>query len=168
MYPRKRLADLLEAVRILRARIPRVQVRIVGEGPDSVRLRALHRRLDLGHTVVFLGEIQRTALAVEYVSAHCFCLPTVQEAFGIVFAEAMAAGLPVIACRAAAVPEIVEDQRTGFLVNPGSPDELARAVEGLLVNEGLRKDFGAAGARRGGAFHPRRVAQRFLRVLPWA
>src|SRR2546425_10399295 len=117
MYPRKRLADLLEAVRILRARIPRVQVRIVGEGPDSVRLRALHRRLGLGDTVVFLGEVQRTALAVEYVSAHCFCLPTVQEGFGIVFAEAMAAGLPVVACRAASVPEIVEDRRTGLLVN---------------------------------------------------
>src|SRR2546425_915597 len=88
---------------------------------------------------MFLGEIERTALAVEYVSAHCFCLPTVQEGFGIVFAEAMAAGLPVVACRAAAVPEIVEDSRTGLLVSPGSPDELAMAMEKLLVNEGLRK-----------------------------
>ena len=166
MYPRKRLADLLEAVRILRARIPRVQVRIVGEGPESVRLRALHRRLGLGDTVVFLGEVQRTALAVEYVSAHCFCLPTVQEGFGIVFAEAMAAGLPVVACRAAAVPEIVEDRRTGLLVNPGSPDALATAMETLLMNEPLRKELGAAGTRRVEAFDVERVAQRFVEILP--
>src|SRR5206468_2636356 len=138
MYPRKRLADLLQAAVLLRARIPRVQVRIVGEGPESVRLRALHRRLGLGDAVVFLGEVQRTALAVEYMSAHCFCLPTVQEGFGIVFSEAMAAGLPVIACRAAAVPEVVEDGRTGLLVNPESPDALATAMETLLMNEGLR------------------------------
>jgi len=166
MYPRKRLADLLEAVRILRARIPRVQVRIVGEGPESVRLRALHRRLGLGDTVVFLGEVQRTALAVEYVSAHCFCLPTVQEGFGIVFAEAMAAGLPVVACRAASVPEIVEDRRTGLLVNPGSPDALATAMETLLMNEPLRKELGAAGTRRVEAFDVERVAQRFVEILP--
>ncbi len=166
MYPRKRLEDLLLAASILRGRIPGVQARIVGGGPEAIRLRALHHRLGLGDTVVFLGEVERMALAVEYVSAHCFCLPTVQEGFGIVFAEAMAAGLPVVACRAAAVPEIVEDSRTGLLVSPGSPDELAMAMEKLLVNEGLRKDFGAAGAQRVEAFDLERVARRFLEVLP--
>jgi glycosyltransferase involved in cell wall biosynthesis len=166
MYPRKRLADLLQAAALLRARIARVQVRIVGGGPESVRLHALHRRLGLGDTVVFLGEVLRTALAVEYVSAHCFCLPTVQEGFGIVFAEAMAAGLPVVACRAAAVPEIVEDHRTGLLVDPGSPDALATAMETLLRNEALRKEFGAAGTRRVEAFDLERVARRFVEILP--
>ncbi|MEK7385116.1 MAG: glycosyltransferase family 4 protein, partial [candidate division NC10 bacterium] len=148
MYPRKRLEDLLRAAAILRARIPGVRLRIVGGGPEAVRLRDLHRELGLGDTVQFLGEVSRAGLAVEYVSAHCFCLPTVQEGFGLVFAEAMAAGLPVVACRAAAVPELVEDRRTGLLVNPRSPDELARALETLLMNEGLRKEFGAAGAQR--------------------
>jgi len=100
------------------------------------------------------------------VSAHCFCLPTVQEGFGIVFAEAMAAGLPVVGCRAAAVPEIVEDRRTGLLVNPGSPDALATAMETLLMNEPLRKELGAAGTRRVEAFDVERVAQRFVEILP--
>ena len=166
MYPRKRLADLLEAAALLRTRIPRVQVRIVGEGPESARLRDLHRRLGLRDAVVFLGEVPRTALAVEYMSAHCFCLPTVQEAFGIVFAEAMAAGLPVVACRAAAVPEVVEDGHTGLLVDPGRPDALATAMETLLMNEVLRKELGAAGTRRVEAFDLERVARRFVEVLP--
>jgi glycosyltransferase involved in cell wall biosynthesis len=100
------------------------------------------------------------------MSAHCFCLPTVQEAFGIVFAEAMAAGLPVVACRAAAVPEVVEDGRTGLLVDPGSPDALATAMETLLMNEVLRKELGAAGTRRVEAFDLERVARRFVEVLP--
>jgi glycosyltransferase involved in cell wall biosynthesis len=166
MYPRKRLEDLLEAAALLRGRIPDARVRIVGEGPESVRLRALHARLGLGGTVTFLGDIPRQALAVEYVGATCFCLPTVQEGFGIVFAEAMAAGLPVIACRAAAVPEVVQDRRTGLLVNPRSPEELAMAIETVLCNDGLRAELGAAGRQRVEAFDLVPVAKRFLAVLP--
>jgi glycosyltransferase involved in cell wall biosynthesis len=164
MYPRKRLDDLLRAAAILRDRIPPVRFRIVGGGPESDRLHALHATLGLGETVTFLGDISRQALAVEYVRAHCFCLPTVQEGFGIVFAEAMAAGLPVVACRAAAVPEIVEDRRTGLLVNRESPEELAMALETLLMNDGLRSGLGAAGAARVVAFDLEPVARRFVEV----
>jgi phosphatidyl-myo-inositol dimannoside synthase len=166
MYPRKRLEDLLRASAILRARIPRAQIRIVGEGPESARLRLLHRELGLDDTVVFLGEVTRSSLAVEYTIAHCFCLPTIQEGFGLVFAEAMAAGLPVVACRAAAVPELVEDGRTGLLVGPRNPAELAHALETLLVNENLRKEFGRAATQRIEAFDLPRVAGRFLETLP--
>jgi len=166
MYARKRLEDLLEAASLLVARIPRVQLRIVGEGPESARLRALHARLGLGDHVVFLGEMSRRGLAVEYVRAHCFCLPSVQEGFGLVLAEAMAAGLPIVACRAAAVPEVVADRHSGLLVTPRRPDELAAALEALLMDEGLRKDLGDEGRRRVEAFAPARVAARFVEALP--
>jgi glycosyltransferase involved in cell wall biosynthesis len=166
MYPRKRIEDLLHAAAILRGRIPDAQIRIVGEGPESARLRLLHRELGLGDTVVLLGEVSRSRLAVEYTIAHCFCLPTVQEGFGLVFAEAMAAGLPVVACRAAAVPEIVEDGRTGILVGQRNPAELAHALERLLVNESLRTEFGLAATRRIDAFDLSHVAGRFLEILP--
>jgi spore coat protein SA len=72
--------------------------------------------------------------------------------------------LPVVACRAAAVPEIVEDRRTGLLVNRESPEELAMALETLLMNDGLRSDLGAAGAARVAAFDLTPVARRFLEV----
>jgi glycosyltransferase involved in cell wall biosynthesis len=164
MYPRKRLEDLLRAAVLLRDRIPPVRIRIVGEGPESARLHALHATLGLGETVTFLGDVSRQALAVEYVRADCFCLPSVQEGFGIVFAEAMVAGLAVVACRAAAVPEIVEDRRTGLLVNRESPEELAMALETLLMNDGLRADLGHAGAARVAAFDLEPVARRFAQV----
>ncbi len=166
MYPRKRLDDLITAAARLRGRIPGLQVRIVGDGPESARLRALAGRLALGETVVFLGEVSRSTLAVEYVGAHCFCLPSVQEGFGIVFAEAMAAGLPIVACRAAAVPEVVPDRRVGLLVTPRSPDELATALETLLGDERLRRELGEEGRRRVEAFDLVRVAQSFLEALP--
>lgn len=166
MYPRKRLADLLHAAALLRARVPDVEIRIVGDGPESRRLRDLGRQLRLDRTVVLLGEVAGRELAVEYARAHCFCLPSVQEGFGLVFLEAMTAGLPVVACRVAAIPEVVEDRRTGFLVNPRSPEELATALETVLGNEGLRRALGGAGAARAEAFDLERVARRFVEALP--
>jgi glycosyltransferase involved in cell wall biosynthesis len=165
LYPRKRVADLLHAAVHLRARIPDVRVRIVGEGPESARLRTLHGALGAGDTVTFLGDVSRQTLAVEYVGAHCFCLPTVQEGFGLVFLEAMAARLPVVACRAAAVPEVVEDRRTGLLVNPRAPEELAMAMETLLRNPGLRAQMSEAGRRRVEAFDLQPVAARFVAAV---
>jgi len=166
MYPRKRLDDLLRAAVRLASRIPDLRVRIVGDGPESVRLRNLATSLGLKGVVTFLGEITRSALAVEYVGADCFCLPTVQEGFGLVFAEAMAAGLPIVACRAAAVPEVVEAGRTGLLVSPRDPEELAGAMETLLTDVRLRAELGAAGRRRVEDFDLERVAARLLDVLP--
>jgi len=166
MYPRKRLEDLLDAAVTLVSRIPDVRVRIVGEGPESVRLRALATRLGLAGVVTFLGEISRSALAVEYVGADCFCLPTIQEGFGLVFAEAMAAGLPIVACRAAAVPELVEDGRTGLLVSPKNAEELAKAMETVLTNRTLRAELGATGRQRVETLDLDRVAARLLDALP--
>jgi glycosyltransferase involved in cell wall biosynthesis len=165
MYPRKRLGDLVAAAARLRARIPGVRVRIVGEGPESARVRGLAATLGLADTVTFLGAISRSALALEYVGADCFCLPTVQEGFGLAFAEAMAAGLPIVACRAAAVPELVEDGRTGLLVTPGNTEELATAMESVLTNPALRAKLGAEGRHRVEAFDLDRVAARLLEAL---
>lgn len=162
MYPRKRLKDLLEAAARLRTRIPDVQVRIIGDGPESDALRHLHRRLGLGDTVVFLGAVPLKTLAVEYRRAHCFCLPTVQEGFGIVFLEAMAAGLAIVACQAAAVPEVVAHERTGLLVEPRQPDGLADAIETLLRDEARRREYGQAGMKRVEEFDLVAVARRFV------
>jgi glycosyltransferase involved in cell wall biosynthesis len=122
--------------------------------------------LGLDDVVVLLGEVTRSELSVEYVSADCFCLPSVQEGFGLVFAEAMAAGLPVVACRAAAVPEIVVDGQTGILVNPRRPDELATALETVLTNDALRKDYADQARHRVERYDLARVAGAFMEVLP--
>ena len=166
LYPRKRVDDLLVAADLLRKRIPRVQVRIVGDGPEGPKIRDLHRRLGLDDTVVLLGHVERNVLALEYSRADCFCLPTVQEGFGLVFAEAMAAGLPVVACRAAAVPEVVRDRETGLLVEPRAPAALADALARVLDDERLRKEMGMAGQSSVEALDLVPVARRFLEALP--
>ena len=154
MYPRKRIVDLLEAAALLRGRAPALVVRIVGKGPEWETVRRRHQALDLGETVTLLGDVSPGQLAEEYVSADLFCLPSVQESFGIVFLEAMAAGLAVVTCGAAAMPEVVEDGVTGVLVPPRDPAALGDPARAHTM--------GAAGRRAVAAYGVERVAGRFL------
>ena len=165
MYPRKRLADLLHAAVLLRTRVDGVQVRIVGRGPEWDALSRLHAELGLGDTVVLLGDLTRERLAEEYVNASVFCLPSVQEGFGIVFLEAMGAELPVVACRVAAVPEVVLHDATGLLVPPRDPGALAETIERLIREPALARRLGQEGRRRSLGFSPRVVAERFLSAV---
>ncbi len=165
MYPRKRIPDLLRAAGILRARIPGIEVRIVGRGPEWAAVGRLHAELGLGNSVALLGDLTRERLAEEYVNASVFCLPSVQEGFGIVFLEAMAAGLPVVACRIAAVPEVVLDGVTGLLVEPRDPGALAEALERLITDPERARQLGQEGRRRAVGFSPRHVAERFVSAV---
>ena len=165
MYPRKRIGDLLLAADVLRARVPGLQVRVVGRGPEWAALSRLHAELGLGDSVVLLGDLTRERLAEEYVNATVFCLPSVQEGFGIAFLEAMAVELPVVACRVAAVPEVVQDGATGLLTAPRAPGELAAAIERLIADPALARGMGREGRRRALGFTPRHVAERFLHAV---
>jgi glycosyltransferase involved in cell wall biosynthesis len=165
MYPRKSLGTLLAAMARLRVAHPQARLRLVGQGPEEQHLRRLAARLGLGDTVAFLGHVPLPALAAEYANADVFCLPSRQEGFGIVYLEAMAAGLPVVACRSSAVPEVVADGDTGLLVPPLDPDALAVALARLADDAPLRHLLGAAGRRRATLYTPERVATAFLRTV---
>ena len=165
-YPRKRVDVLLRAAAILASRMPELQVRIVGNGPEAPRLRRIARDLRLDSVVHWLGNATPDGLAREYNRSDVFCLPSVQEGFGIVFLEAMAAGKPIVAVRAAAVPEVVEQ---GLLVEPENAEALADALSKLYYDSDLRQQLGAAGALAVRKYEMTRVAQQFLdhTVLPW-
>lgn len=158
-YPRKRLDVLLRAGALLRKTIPELEIRIVGNGPEYKRLQQICSELSLGPVVQWLGDASMSKLAEEYNRSDVFCLPSVQEGFGIVFLEAMAAGKPIVAARAAAVPEVV---RNGILVEPGNPEALAEAIVRLYRDPGLRNSLGSAGLHAVEYFDMRRVAAQFL------
>jgi glycosyltransferase involved in cell wall biosynthesis len=158
-YPRKRLDVLLKAAARLRGEVAGLEVRIVGGGPEQRRLRRIWRDLQLESTVVWLGDLPTDQLAREYQRADVFCLPSVQEGFGIVFLEAMAAGKPVIGARAAAVPEVLPH---GLLVEPDNAPELARAIARLHADPRLRSELAAAGSQWVRRFDAPNVARQFL------
>lgn len=161
-YPRKRLDVLLQAVALLRERIPSLELRIAGGGPEYQRLHQLASELRVQPAVQWLGDVSLNSLAAEYNRSDLFCLPSAQEGFGIVFLEAMAAGKPIVAARAAAVPEVV---RSGILVEPDAPEALADAIHRLYDNSDLRRSLAAAGLRDVEQFDMHRVAARFVREV---
>ncbi|MGI8914456.1 MAG: glycosyltransferase family 4 protein [Chloroflexota bacterium] len=164
MYPRKSLDVLLHALARLPWRWRHVRLHIVGVGPEFERLQALTQHLGLGERVSFLGHLPRARLVAEYRQCTLFCLPSRQEGFGIVYLEAMAAGKAVVACRAAAVQELVDHGVTGLLVAPGDAAALGIALTTLLDDPDCRSAFGAAGQERASAYAAPTVARHFLAV----
>jgi glycosyltransferase involved in cell wall biosynthesis len=158
-YPRKGLETLLRAAAQLRTTIPQLTIRIVGNGPQYKRLRRICAELRLDDVVHWLGDVPLMRLAEEYKRAHVFCLPSLQEGFGIVFLEAMAAGKPIVAVRAAAVPEVV---RNGILVEPENPEALADSITRLYRDPSLCSSLASAGCQDVERFDVHRVAGLFL------
>jgi glycosyltransferase involved in cell wall biosynthesis len=161
-YPRKRLHLLLEAAERLRDRTPGLEVRLVGGGPEYPKLEALRRAKRLEDKVLFLGDVSSPDLAREYNRCDVFCLPSVQEGFGIVFLEAMAAGKPVVAARAAAVPEVVPQ---GLLVEPDNADALAEAIWRMHREPDERAALAAQGRRVVEQYDAPKVAELFLKQV---
>jgi glycosyltransferase involved in cell wall biosynthesis len=162
LYRRKRVDVLLQAAAQVRGKIPELEIRIVGNGPCAMNLRELAQELKLESTVTWLGDVSRAVLAEEYNRATLFCLPSVQEGFGIVLLEAMAAARPVIASRAAAIPEVVPH---GLLVEPDSPEALVAAIETLYRSPEARAAQAVAGVQWVKQFDAPLVAQRFLEAI---
>jgi glycosyltransferase involved in cell wall biosynthesis len=161
-YPRKRLDALLQAAAMLRGRIPALELRMVGGGPEEAKLKALCRQLGLESAVMWLKDIPRGELAREYNGCDIFCLPSVQEGFGIVFLEAMASGRAIVAARASAVPEVV---RHGILVKPESVEALADGIEQLFRQNDLRQELVLQGQEVVKKFDASIVGARFLEEL---
>ncbi|MDE0332844.1 MAG: glycosyltransferase family 4 protein [Nitrospinae bacterium] len=164
-YPRKNTKSLIQAMPRVLATVPNVKLRVVGGGPRSKSLEKQVGRLGLESAVTLLGELpEDEAVRNEYAAADVFCLPSLQEGFGIAFLEAMAAGLPVVALDVAAVPEIVGDAGV-LLPPPGDEAALADALINLLKNKALREELGRCGIERAASFSWSAVAERFIREV---
>ncbi len=162
-YRRKNTSALLRAMPSIRAAVPNARLRIVGGGPELHRLEHERRSLGLAGSVVITGQVPDTdAVRDEYRAADVFCLPSLQEGFGIAFLEAMASGLPIVAYRSAAVPEVIPDGEAGLLVPPEDPAALSRALICLLRDPPLRQRMGEAGRRRAHQHAWEDVARRFV------
>ncbi|MCG8353284.1 MAG: glycosyltransferase family 4 protein [Chloroflexales bacterium] len=162
-YPRKRIADLLLAFQQVHRQIPSARLVIVGDGPEHSALRTLTQRLRLTSAVYFTGALPDDNAVIDwYRRSTVFCLPSIQEGFGIVFLEAMASGLPIVSTTAAAIPEVVPQRQAGILVPPANPDTLAEALLELLAQPDLCAAYGAFGQDYVRRFDWDRVAGRFL------
>ena len=134
---------LLEAAPSVLARFPNTVFLIVGSGPQEKNLRDAIDSMGLSGSVRMLGH--REDVSGILLSLDLFVLPTLQEALGTAFLEAMATGRAVVGCRVGGVPEVVEEGKTGLLVPPEDPAALAEAILTLLADGELRARMGIAG-----------------------
>ena len=118
---------------------------IVGSGAIEGELKKLAVELKISPYIVWAG--QRADIPEIMQSFDLFLLSSIYEGFGLVLIEAMASSLPVIATNVCSIPEIVSNDKTGILVEPNNPAEIATAMKRLL-NKDLRKQFGDNGFKR--------------------
>jgi glycosyltransferase involved in cell wall biosynthesis len=165
---RKQHLLLLEACVVLKERLPpgSFTLDIVG-APTGGYAREVGERIaqrGLGDVVRWTGFVaDRDAL---YGGLDIVAAPAIDEPFGLTVPEAGAYGLPVVAARSGAFPEIVREEITGLMFDPGDVGSLARALERLVLDPALRRRLGAAGrAHVAAEFTIDRMAERFLSAL---
>ena len=133
LIARKRHADVIAALPAVRERHPEIRYVIVGDGPEREPLLALADRLGVSGSVQLRGELDHAQAVTVAQSATVFVLPSVAEAFGVSYIEAMAGSVPAIGCRDEDGPEEIAAAGGGIeLVPPRDPAALAATVERLL------------------------------------
>src|SRR5881296_1287344 len=138
----KGIDEVLELMPSLVQEMPDLVYLIVGDGDDRSRLESKTRTLGMDSHVVFAGYIPEEEKAAHYRLADAFVMPGRGEGFGIVYLEAMACGIPVVASKADASREAVLDGRLGVLTDPSNPQEIRTAIrEALRRPRGVQREL---------------------------
>jgi len=154
IFERKRQEDLVRAFAIARRRVPDLRCLIVGWDTPTrsgefdtygARLEHLRKEECLGDSLIISPA--RADAPHLMAAADIVVMPSLEEPFGLVVAEAMASGRPVIAAASGGIPEMIVDGKTGFLVAPRSPSDLADRLALLAGDASLRRLMGIAARR---------------------
>lgn len=152
LVPRKGQDVLVRALPEIRRTVPGAALLVVGGGPDLPRLQRLAGQVGVAADVRFTGSVPWAELPAHYAAGDVFAMPCRTrlggidvEGLGIVYLEAAATGLPVVAGRSGGAPEAVRDGETGHVVDGRDVAAVAGAVAGLLADPALAASMGAKG-----------------------
>ena len=147
--PLKGLGNLIRALSLLRATHPSAHMVVIGKPREESQTTRLIRDLHLLGAVQFRSGLDEDEIAELYAAAEVAVVPSLYEGFSLPAVEAMASGVPLLATRGGALPDVVgEDGETGLLVDTGDPEALRAALVRLFDDELLRHRLAAAGRRR--------------------
>lgn len=152
LVPRKGQDVLIQALPFVRRRVPDAALLVVGGGPALPKLQQLVASAGLEKDVVLTGSVPWAELPAHYDAGDVFAMPCRDrlrglevEGLGIVFLEASATGLPVVAGRSGGSPDAVRDGETGYVVDGTSVDEVAARLVELLGDPAKARVMGDAG-----------------------
>ena len=144
--PRKGHRYLIEAMPHVIKGHPDARLLIIGQGPLKAELEAQTRGLGLEKAICFTGHREDVPELLNLMDV--FVLPSINEGMGRVLVEAMACGRPVVASNLMGIPELVDDERTGCLVRPRHPDDLAAGINRLLDHPDQAREMGRRGREK--------------------
>ncbi|RGC68020.1 GDP-mannose-dependent alpha-(1-6)-phosphatidylinositol monomannoside mannosyltransferase [Micromonospora sp. MW-13] len=152
LVPRKGQDMLIRALPAIRRRVPDAALLVVGGGPYRGTLEKLARQTGVERDVVFTGSVPSADLPAHYAAGDVYAMPCRTrnrgldvEGLGIVYLEASATGLPVVAGDSGGAPDAVREGETGYVVSGQDVAQLADRVATLLADRDLARQFGAAG-----------------------
>jgi phosphatidylinositol alpha-1,6-mannosyltransferase len=141
-------ADLLDAMVLLRKRLPRLRLVFVGGGKTLNDWRSKAEQMGLQENVTFAGRVSEARLIELFEAATVFAMPSANEGFGLVYVEAMSHGIPCIGSNRDAACEVIVDGETGWCVPAGNSTALATAIATIVDSPELRARMGTAARRR--------------------
>jgi glycosyltransferase involved in cell wall biosynthesis len=143
LVARKRHADVVRALAVLSERHPALRYVIIGDGPERASLQRLAERLGVSERVDFRGQLEPKAAIEQAGACTLFVMPSTEEAFGVAYIEAMAAGLPAIGCRGEPGPEEIAAAGGGFVLTPpGDIERLSQRIDELLGDPQALREAG--------------------------
>ena len=154
LIPKKGFSDLIRACALLRKRGTSFHCEITGEGPMQSQLRGQIDELCLQDCVALTGAKRQTQLRQRLAAANVFVLPSVVDPDGgmdnlpTVIMEAMATGLPVVSTNIGGIPEMVIENKTGFLVQPANDVAMADAINKIIGDASVAQRLGQSGYQR--------------------
>ncbi|MFX1296628.1 MAG: glycosyltransferase family 4 protein [Promethearchaeota archaeon] len=138
----KRVSDAINAIAELKDDFPNLRLTIVGSGPAEKSLKKISSNLSVKNFTRFIGEISHKKVPKYLSKADIFIFTSPKEGFPTVLLEAMASGLPILAPKSTAIPELVHNHVNGFLYSPGNNKELIENLKILMKDNALRKLMG--------------------------
>jgi glycosyltransferase involved in cell wall biosynthesis len=143
LVARKRHADVVRALWLLRDRHPQLRYLVIGDGPEREPLARLAAELEVADRVEFAGQLPHDEALARAATAHVFVMPSIDEAFGVAYVEAMAASLPAIGTRGEPGPQEIAAAGEGLrLVPPGDIEALATEIDELLSDQSYVQELG--------------------------
>jgi glycosyltransferase involved in cell wall biosynthesis len=168
LIPRKGLHLLLEACCILRQRgYQHFTLLVVGEGPERTRLEQFCRDHNLTRMVRWVGGVEYANLGTVFQQADVLILPTLEDTWGMVVLEGMAAGKPIICSKWAGACELVSDGTNGYQIDPRQPRSIATAMSHYLNNANLAATMGQQSRHIMSQYTPETAAQFLSRVTSY-
>ena len=154
---------VISSLPAIKNEIPDVHLYVAWDVPQHHRIRKMVADMGLDDSVSFVGFLNKHEYRTLLSSMDVLVMPSREEAFGIVFLEAMALGKPIVAASTGGIPEVVKDGRNGILVRP-EPGEIAGAIVHLYCDEGLRTEMSQNNLRDVTKYDWSLIADEFVRV----